>query len=229
MIKVNRAVVHRRTDPADSLDYFPTPPWAVRAFVECVLIEALAFRDLDRASVLEPACGEGHMAVALGEYFGTVHAADVFSYGFGAVRDFLDEAEHPAADWVITNPPYNKALQFALTALDHPAARASVGVALLVRTAWIAGQGRWRMLFERRRPHLVAQYAERVPMHKGRWLPSGTTATDYCWVVWLQEAREPDTRLVWIPPGYRKALTLGSDFDRFGAGGAGPLFDGVAE
>src|SRR5690606_27106177 len=32
-----RAIAARRLEPADSLDYFPTPPWATRALIEVVL------------------------------------------------------------------------------------------------------------------------------------------------------------------------------------------------
>lgn len=31
------AVMARRVEPADSLDFFPTPPWATRAFCEHVM------------------------------------------------------------------------------------------------------------------------------------------------------------------------------------------------
>jgi hypothetical protein len=61
----------QRHEPPDSADDFPTPPWATRALVEHVL-----GRDSVRGmSCLEPACGRGHMARALREYFGDVVAS----------------------------------------------------------------------------------------------------------------------------------------------------------
>jgi hypothetical protein len=203
------AVIQRRHEPPDSLDYFPTPPWATRAFVAHVL-GGLALRD---ALIWEPACGEGHMAATLRETFRDVVASDVFAYGYGLELDFLDPlAEGPKADWIITNPPFNAAVDFAKLAL----ARARDGVALLVRTNWLHGVERSRF-FETHPPAVVALYSERVPMHRGRWVPDGSTATEYCWVVWPSRIEARSTDLVWIPPGCRKLLTRPDDALRFGA------------
>lgn len=46
------------------LDFYPTPPWAARAGAE--LISEI---DPEAKTVWEPACGQGHMAEPLGEYF----------------------------------------------------------------------------------------------------------------------------------------------------------------
>jgi hypothetical protein len=58
-------------------------------------------------SCLKPACGAGHMAKVLKEYFGQVHCSDAYRYGYGHERDFLIYPyEAHAVDWVITNPPF---------------------------------------------------------------------------------------------------------------------------
>ena len=74
------AVMARRAEPPDSLDFFPTPPWATRALVECVLKPA--GEGITGAIVWEPAAGQGHMAVALWE-FGPSHVyeSEVYDYG----------------------------------------------------------------------------------------------------------------------------------------------------
>jgi hypothetical protein len=62
-----------------------------------------AFR---KQSCFEPACGDGHIAKPLKEYFGEIRASDIHAYGYGAVADFLNAPfEAAPADWVITNPP----------------------------------------------------------------------------------------------------------------------------
>jgi hypothetical protein len=63
-------------------------------------------------------------------------------------------------DWIITNPPFNLACEFALRAISI----ARAGVALLVRSAWSEGGDRYRDLFSKHPPALIAQFAERVPM-----------------------------------------------------------------
>ena len=75
----SHAVTAQRIEPKDSQDDFPTPPWATRALIEHILTDK---RPLSVMSCLEPACGAGHMAKVLKEYFGEVRCADAFHYGY---------------------------------------------------------------------------------------------------------------------------------------------------
>lgn len=212
------AVMARRVEPADSLDFFPTPPWATRALTRHVLPLAFPWPDLYAGTAWDPACGQGHMALALAETFGRVEASDIFDYGFGKVADFLhpDYAWRPA-DWIITNPPFNLGAEFVMKALEL----SRVGVAMLVRMQFLEGGDRYRALYGRRRfrPHLVGQFVERVPMHKGRWVINGSTATAYAWLVWLKHPPHDAPTyppFVWIEPGQRKGLSLPDDWLNFG-------------
>lgn len=217
------AVMARRAEPADSLDFFPTPPWATRAFCQIVLPQIWPWPDVYAGTAFDPACGEGHMAVALGEYFDQVEASDIHPYGFGAVADFLHDDVRPAADWIITNPPFNQAEEFVTKGLQL----ARRGVAMLVRTAFVEGAARHRNLFARRPPQAIAQFVERVPMHRGRWEPRGKTATAYCWMVWLRHPPHDwrHTRFIWIPAGQRRHLTRRDDDARFNAAAPAPLLE----
>jgi hypothetical protein len=195
------AVMAQRAEPNDALDDFPTPPWATRALCEHLIC-------IKNLKIWEPACNRGYMALPLMEYAFTA-ASDVHDYGYGAVRDFLWPGETERFDWIITNPPFRLAEQFIWRGLDI----AKVGVAVLVRTAFLEGASRYENLFSKRPPAIVAPFSERVIMHKGvlrdpgvryfdpiskQWkLPS--TATSYAWLVWLVDYRgEP--RVKWIPP-----------------------------
>lgn len=212
----HRAVMASRREAPDSLDLFCTPPWATRALLEHVI-----GADKRNQTVWEPASGKGHMALVLGEFFGRVYSSDVHDYGligqrvgsFVGVGPDVIETPAEAPDWVITNPPFNKAVEFALRALGE----AQIGVALLVRSAWLEGGERFRDVFSRMPPTRIGQFAERVPMVAGRWDPDASTATAYCWVVW-RKPLDGNTRLVWIPPGCRDRLTRSDDRERF----AGP-------
>ncbi len=209
------AVMARRVEPADSLDFFPTPPWATRAFCRHVLP---AFETADPVTglyplqAIDPACGEGHMALALREYFPLVTASDIHPYGFGDRGDFLHPDEiYAPRDWVITNPPFNLGAAFVQRAMTV----AKRGVAMLVRTAFLEGEGRFAELFSRTPPAAIYQFVERVPMHRGRWVVDGTTATAYCWLVWhtsQPDGAEPAFR--WIPKS-RQALSRPDDWLRF--------------
>ena len=205
MQNTSHAVMAQRIEAADSPDDFPTPPWATRGFMEYVIPECGPFSDM---SCLEPACGAGHMAKVLKEYFGEVRSSDAHQYGYGAVRDYLDVPyEANAVDWVITNPPFRLAEQFVQRSLVV----ARCGVAVLVRTVFIESVGRYRDLFERTPPTKFAQYAERVPMVRGRLDRKASTATGYAWLVWEKD-RLATPQLMWVPP-CRKSLERPADYD----------------
>jgi len=203
--------LHRR------LNYFPTPPWAARACGE--LVQRI---DPGARSIWEPACGHGHMAHGLADYFPRVVASDIHRHGYdrGMVCDFLDpdvDAPGEPVEWIGTNPPFDHAAAFVRLALQ----RATRGVFMLVRLGFLESIERFELLRETR-PVLVCPFAERVPMQLGLWDPKGSTAAAYCVIVWLQ----PGLREDWgdepvmrpIPPGSRNRLTRTSD-----AAFAGPL------
>ena len=224
------------------LELFPTPPWAARAGGE--LINEI---DPGRWWCWEPACGLGHMAYGLADYFARVHATDVHDHGWdgqhGPPLDFLSpEADRiDQCDWIVTNPPFGVAAEFVQAALR----RAQRGVAILARTALLESAGRFPMFF----PHLsggpvgtaalyaIAPFFERVPITLGRWEPKASTATAYAWFVWMQPGAAADMshktrRLislrpeVWpIAPGTRDRLTRPEDARLFGVKAAAPLFD----
>ena len=85
MQNTSHAVMAQRAELKNSLDDFPTPPWATRALIEHVIVSK---DSLSVMTCLEPACGRGHMSVALAHYFQRWHV-DVFDYSFGGVADFL--------------------------------------------------------------------------------------------------------------------------------------------
>lgn len=193
---ISSAVMAQRREPPHALDDFPTPPWATRALCERLALE----HDLRCHRVREPAANRGHMVQALSEYFREVEATDVFDYGAGfGVADYLWGAPPAPVDWTITNPPFRLALPFALRAIET----SRVGVALFVRTAFLEGAGRYRDLFSYRPPALILQFSERVVLHKGRLAPDGSTATAYCWIVWLAGFRD-GAAFDWIEPCRRR-------------------------
>lgn len=205
------AVMAQRREPPAALDFLPTPPWATRALFQHVLPELGGGAV---GSIWEPACGDGHMAAVIAEFVtAPVTASDIFRYGYGfAPLDFLNDPPAARPEWIITNPPFSLACEFTLRALDL----AIEGVAMLVRTQWIEGVGRYEKLFRDQPPSLYAPFVERVPMVKGRWDPDASTATSYAWFVWRKGAPQW-SRVFWIPPGCRHKLTRPDDRQRFAA------------
>ena len=200
----SHAVMAQRVEAKDSLDDFPTPPWATRALMTHVIQDRGPF---DKQSCFEPACGAGHMAKPLKEYFGEVRASDIHPYGFGAVADYLAAPlAAGSVDWVITNPPFRLAEAFVTRSLVI----ARRGVAILARSVFIESVGRYRTIFGSTPPSRFAQFTERVPMVKGRLDRRASTATGYAWLVWeLDRAGTPS--LMWVPP-CRKQLERDGDY-----------------
>jgi hypothetical protein len=206
MQNTSHAVMAQRAELKGSLDDFPTPLWATRALIEHAIASKAS---LDSMTCLEPACGRGHMSVALAEYFREVISFDVFDYGFGGVADFL-KTKHDGRsfDWVITNPPFRLGEEF----IKHSLKIARHGVAMLTRTVFIESVGRYERLFKSSPPSSFAQFVERVPMVKGRVDKKASTATGYGWLVW-EKKRSARPQLVWIPP-CRKTLERDGDYQQ---------------
>lgn len=219
------AVMQRRVEAPDSLDDYPTPPWATRALCEVLAAEGY---DLPRLTAWEPCCNRGHMARPLEESFGSVFTSDVMDYGWDgqqAVSDFLIDwaQDAPEVDFVITNPPFRLAADVIARGLE----RARLGVAVFVRTAFVEGVSRYDTLFRDHSEALVLPFVERVVLWRGVLLdpevpvwregPDGagrqerpTSATSYCWLVWLKDRAGP-TELRRIPP-CRPRLTRAGDY-----------------
>lgn len=204
MQNTSSAVMQQRSEPHDSLDDFPTPPWATRAL--CEWLKARHFGALDDFSCREPAANRGHMVAPLKEYFGQVDGSDIHDYGYDfPVEDYLFGQAPSEVDFTITNPPFKLAEQFIERMLET----SMVGCAVIVRAAFLESVGRYERLFSKNPPTHVLQFTERVVMHKSKLSEKGSTATAYAWLVWLKG--EWETHLEWIPP-CRKQLERPGDY-----------------
>lgn len=213
------AVMARRVATTDALDFYPTPPWATRALCRWLSSEY----KLHDQSAWDPACGECDMVRPLQEYFKTVRATDIASYKGGhECLDFLTCNIVRIADFIITNPPFTLAEEFALQALE----RSRLGVALLVRTAFLETIGRYERLFSVTPPTDILQFSERVVMHHGKLSQFGSTATAYCWVIFRKKdmavVRRWPTVFTWIKP-CRAELERDGDYPLVLAPGAREL------
>jgi hypothetical protein len=189
--------MQQRSEPHDSLDDFPTPPWATRALLQWLKGQGYA---LDNMSCREPAANRGHMVRPLAEEFDEVLPSDVHDYGVGyQQRDYLFgfDADILHTDWTITNPPFRLAEQF----IERALATSRIGVAVILRSAFLESIGRFERLFFQSPPSDVLQFVERVAMVKGRLDEYASSATAYAWLVWRKDApRNSFARLHWIAP-----------------------------
>lgn len=214
----------RQATGEGELDYFPTPPWPARAGGELIgRIDPLP------GTCWEPACGGGHMAHGLADYFDEVFVTDIHDHGHGQGGvDFLDPDSAPDGvgvadcfDWIVTNPPFKDGEAFVRRAMSI----ARRGVAMLLRLSFLEGAGRHQLLHVDHPLTVVAPFAERVPMVKGRWDPDASSATAYAWFIWVKGAAGAPIVMP-IAPGARTRLTRASDRVRFcGAAEQGELLE----
>lgn len=204
----------RRQEPHDSLDDFPTPPWATRALLEILNAEEF----MGRQTVWEPTCNRGYMARVLANAFGEVLATDIDHYGWpgqGLTVDFLwpGEVWRNPVDWIICNPPYRLAREFILRAIDLAPRQ---GVAIFGRLGLIEGQRRYRDIHSRYRNLIIYPFAERVQIFKGQVSADTAKPMAHAWYVWRRPFEEapdcPDIRVRHIAP-CRKRLERPGDYE----------------
>lgn len=209
--KKHRGAGNSRHEAADSTDFFPSPAWGTRALIEHVMRPLWLFNP--DHTVWEPACGALDMVHPLEEQYKSVKATDIEPRGdargnIGDHFDYLSGCGVNTCDWVITNPPFNRLMEFIERGLDD----AKYGVAFLVPLTVIEGLGRYEKIYKPYEGrYCVAPFVERLPIIKNTVRKDATTARAYAWlVVAKQQSGLPPLRH--IPP-CRKQLERDHDYD----------------
>jgi hypothetical protein len=151
--------------------------------------------------ILEPCCGQGHIAKVLEAQGYNVEAMDLIDRGFGKGGvDFLQYNEVVDAD-IITNPPYCLAAEFVEHAMDiltdgHK-------VAMFLKLTFLEGQGR-RELFKKYPPKTIYVSVSRLGCAKNGEFKvdkngnlKADSAVAYCWYIW-EKGFHGDPTLKWF-------------------------------
>ena len=209
MPNFSSAVSAQRFESKDSLDDFPTLPWGARAWAEHV-VGPSAIRNM---TCWEPAANRGYLARGLADYFEAVEGSDIADYGSGyPLYDFCANendllGEKPPIsfrpDWVVTNPPFNKLLDFTLRGYNE----ARVGVAIFCRLQALEGIARYNQIFapfaDR---YCFSQFVERISLVRGTVDPKAGRPAAYGWLTIWKEPQSPEFLLArrHIPPCRRR-------------------------
>lgn len=230
----HRATMAGRVELGDSLDYFPSAPWWGRALGET--LDRLGLPG--RASVEEPAAGEGHLAHGLAEVFDQVRASDVHAYRPRDVAENVLRAPEPRdylaasvwqgtppsrrspdwcnrPDWVATNPPFgDRTAAF----IRRGVARARIGAAFLLQLRLMEGKGRHHLFRECGLYAVAVLPRKGSGLRKGLWQPGLSTATTYAWFIFANpqflegwDGFDGEARTVWVDPDASGRLTRDSD------------------
>ena len=183
-----------RSASLEGRDYYPTPPWATRALFEQGFSPT--------GTIWEPANGGGHMSSTIAEYYdGPIETSDIITG-----HDFLNDKPIDS-DWIITNPPFNLGVEFALRALDL----ANVGVAFFVRYSFLETAKRYNAIFKHNPPSKILQFSERVGFLPDRVSRKAPSAVVYVWIIWDKTHTGP-TEFEWIN-NTKVQLEKDSDYD----------------
>lgn len=169
-------------------DYYATEPKAT---------EWLCKLESFKGPILEPSCGEGHIAKVLMAHGYEVECRDLVDRGFGTSgKDFLAIGNTTWQGDIITNPPYKFALEFVRKALaiipdGHK-------VAMFLKIQFLEGKAR-RQLFDSTPPKTVWVSSSRLRCAINgdfeRTAQSG--AVSYAWFVW-EKGYKGDTVVRWF-------------------------------
>lgn len=175
----NHALGERQVD-----DYYATEPKATQ-----LLLDVETFNN----KILEPACGEGHMAEILKSRGYDVTAVDKVDRGYGMVGDFFN-CEYFIGD-IVTNPPYKYAKEF----VEHSLKIIPEGnkVAMFLKLTFLEGQAR-RKMFVTYPPKIVYVASGRLSCAKnGEFEKYPSSAAAYAWFVW-QKGFKGNPIIKWI-------------------------------
>ena len=175
------------------MDFYATPPEAVRALLEVETFDG---------TIWEPACGDGAIVNVLRAVGHRVYATDLVDRGCPDSEsrvDFLLESQpgvHIGA--IVTNPPYALAKPFVAHALHLAVPK----IAMLLRLAFLEGSGRSSILDT----GLLARvyvFRNRLPrFHREGWTGKKTSnAMPFAWLVWELGWHKPTElhRISWKP------------------------------
>lgn len=165
-------------------DFYATEPKAVELLLE---------EELFSRCVLEPACGQGHIAEVLKKSGYKVLASDLVDRGYGDTIDFFDMKQCYCD--IITNPPYKLAQKFVEHALDI--AEDGIKVAMLLKLTFLEGKAR-KKLFEKYPFKTLYVSSSRLNCAKnGDFEKYGNKAVAYAWYVW-QKGYKGRPSIKWI-------------------------------
>lgn len=168
-------------------DFYPTPDWVTDVARDRLTLPG---------SIWEPACGDGRMARRLRNAGYTVFASDIRADADGdCTADFFGHGLLPVCEpevrTIFTNPPFSRATDFAIHALQLVEPVGGMLV-LLLRHDWDCAAGRI---------DLVRKLSRKITITRRiRWI-DGTTGSPrehHAWYVW-DARRCGEGRMEWAP------------------------------
>ena len=171
------------TEEREENDFYATPPCATKALIKYCKENNINIFD---RTILEPACGNGHIADVLIEEGLDIIAFDIIDRGYEHQKDKIDffVYDDDINYNIITNPPYKFAKEFIEHSLDI--VKPDSYVCMLLKITFLEGKGRYEM-FKNNPPYKVLIFSNRVNCSKQGDFEKDSEyggAVGYAWYIW---------------------------------------------
>jgi hypothetical protein len=155
------------------LDFYPTPAYAT---------EMLLKKEAFNGNIWECACGDGAISKVLITSGFDVISTDIADRGFGTPDvDFLWPANRKSVSNIITNPPFNLALEF----INESKQCAQEKIAMFLKTTFLEGVKRYSMFTDEEFPlKCMYQFSKRVSFGKAEGTHKNGGMMAFAWFVW---------------------------------------------
>ena len=171
------------TEEREENDFYATPPCATKVLIKYCKENNINIFD---RTILEPACGKGHIADVLIEEDLDIIAFDIIDRGYEHQKDKIDffVYDDDINYNIITNPPYKFAKEFIEHSLDI--VKPDSYVCMLLKITFLEGKGRYEM-FKNNPPYKVLIFSNRVNCSKQGDFEKDSEyggAVGYAWYIW---------------------------------------------
>lgn len=175
-------------------DYYATHPIAA---------EWLLKLEPQLNNIIEPCCGEGHLAEVFKRENKLYDAFDLVDRGYGKVKDFFSAGYAGGVD-IVTNPPFKEAqscIEHALNIIDN-----GRYACFFLKIQFLEGKARQKFFLENP-PRRIWVSSSRIPCamngefetydeKKKKYIPV-SSAVCYAWYVW-EKGYKGKTELSWF-------------------------------
>lgn len=153
-------------------EFYPTP--------KEVTIALLNYLNIPKDKIIwEPACGEGHMAEVMKDEGYKVISSELNDMGYGVTGIDYISSKLYECDWIITNPPFNRSVEFINQSIKH-----HKPFALLLKSQYWHSKSRID-LFNNYKPQAILPLTWRPDFLFGA--KSSSPTMECLWTVWGNE------------------------------------------
>ena len=181
------ASAHTEEERAEN-DFYATHPDALKILLNDTNIQL--------NNVWECACGEGHLAEVLRKRHILSKASDLIDRGYGNTNIDFFKCNTPWDGDILTNPPFNCALEFCKHALNIITDNNKV--IMLMRIQFLEGQKRKIFLLENPPKYVYVSSSRLLLAKNGDFVKYNTpSANCYAWYIW-EKGFKGETTLRWF-------------------------------